>query len=126
MAQSRSWLPNLIGGILWFGVDDTYSTCYTPMYCGIDKIPECFRVGNGDLLTFSETSAFWTFNVVANFAYLRYDTIIPDIQKVQRDLESKFIAYTPAVDEAAQSLWNAGKKQETIDFLRTIVNQAME
>jgi len=125
VAQSRSWLPNPIGGILWFGVDDTYSTCYVPMYCGINDIPECFRVGNGDLLNFSETSAFWTFNVVSNFAYLRYDAMIPDILKVQKNLESKFVAYTPSVDIAAQNLWNSGKKSDAIAFLTDYsVNQA--
>ena len=117
VAQSRSWLPNPIGGILWFGVDDTYSTCYVPMYCGITEIPECFKVGNGDMLTFSETSAFWTFNVVSNFTYLRYDAMIPDVLKVQKNLEDKFVAYTPSVDLAAQNLWNAGKKKETLQFL---------
>lgn len=117
VAQSRSWLPNPIGGIFWFGVDDTYTTCYVPMYCGITEIPECFKVGNGDMLTFSETSAFWTFNVVSNFAYLRYDAMVPDILKVQKNLENKFVAYTPSVDLAAQSLWNDGKKKETLQFL---------
>ena len=117
VAQSRSWLPNPIGGIIWFGVDDTYSTCYVPMYCGITETPECFKVGNGDMLTFSETSAFWTFNLVSNFAYLRYDAMIPDIQKVQKNLEDKFVAYTPSVDMAAQNLWNSGKKSETLNFL---------
>jgi len=125
VAQSRSWLPNPIGGILWFGVDDTYSTCYVPMYCGITEIPECFKVGNGDMLTYSESSAFWTFNLVSNFAYLRYDAMIPDIQKVQKSLEDKFVAYTPSVDQAAQSLWNSGKKAETLQFLTDYsVNQA--
>jgi dipeptidase len=125
VAQSRSWLPNPIGGILWFGVDDTYSTCYAPMYCGITKIPECFKVGNGDLLTYSETSAFWVFNVVSNFAYLRYDAMIPDVLKVQKNLEDKFVAYTPSVDLAAQNLWNSGKKNETLQFLTDYsVNQA--
>lgn len=80
------------------------------MYCGITEIPQCFKVGNGDLLTYSETSAFWVFNVVSNFAYLRYDAMIPDILKVQKNLEDKFVAYTPSVDVAAQNLWNAGKK----------------
>ncbi len=117
VTQSRSWLPNPIGGILWFGVDDAYSTCYAPMYCGITEIPECFKVGNGDMLTFSETSAFWTFNVVSNFTYLRYDAMIPDVLKVQESLEDKFVAYTPSVDMAAQSLWNSGKKSETLQFL---------
>ncbi len=125
VAQSRSWLPSPIGGILWFGVDDTYSTCYTPMYCGITEIPECFKVGNGDMLTYSETSAFWVFNLVSNFAYLRYDAMIPDVVKVQKSLEDKFVAYTPSVDMAAQSLWNSGKKAETLQFLTDYsVNQA--
>ncbi|MDO9615213.1 MAG: C69 family dipeptidase [Bacteroidota bacterium] len=125
VSQSRSWLPNPIGGILWFGVDDAYSTCYAPMYCGITEIPECFKEGNGDLLTFSETSAFWTFNVVSNFAYLRYDAMIPDVLKVQKNLEDKFVAFTPSVDMAAQNLWNAGKKKEALQFLTDYsVNQA--
>jgi dipeptidase len=117
VAQSRSWLPNPIGGILWFGVDDTYSTCYVPMYCGITETPLCFKVGNGDMLTFSETSAFWTFNLVSNFTYLRYDAMIPDVLNVQKNLENKYMAYTPSVDLAAQNLWNSGKKQETLQFL---------
>ncbi|MDP2336642.1 MAG: C69 family dipeptidase [Bacteroidota bacterium] len=125
VAQSRSWLPNPIGGILWFGVDDTYSSCYVPMYCGITEIPECFKVGNGDMLTYSETSAFWVFNLVSNFTYLRYDAMIPDVLKVQKSLEDKFTAYTPSVDLAAQNLWNSGKKDASIQFLTDYsVNQA--
>ena len=72
------------------------------MYCGITEIPECFRVGNGDMLTYSETSAFWAFNWVSNFAYLRYNDMIKDIQKVQPELENKFVTYVPAIDKAAQ------------------------
>lgn len=125
VTQSRSWLPNPIGGIIWFGVDDTYTTCYVPMYCGITEIPVCFKEGNGDMLTFSETSAFWIFNVVSNFAYLRYDAMVPDILKVQKILENKFAAYTPVVDVAAQGLWNNGKKKEALQFLTDYsVNQA--
>ena len=92
VAQCRGWLPRQIGGILWFGVDDTYSTCYAPMYCGITEIPLCFRVGNGDMATYSPTSAFWLFNLVTNFAYSRYKDMIVDIQKVQSSLESRFQA----------------------------------
>jgi dipeptidase len=125
VAQSRSWLPDPIGGINWFGVDDTYSTCYVPIYCGIQEIPECFRVGNGDMLTYSETSAFWTFNTVSNFAYLRYDDMIEDIRKVQANLETKFQEYTPVIDQAAKTLWDAGKQAEARQFLSDYsVNQA--
>ncbi|MBO8433178.1 MAG: C69 family dipeptidase, partial [Bacteroidetes bacterium] len=74
------------------GVDDTYSTCYAPMYCGITEIPLCFRVGNGHMAQYSPTSAFWLFNQVTNFAYSRYSDMIVDIQKVQSELETSFQA----------------------------------
>ncbi|MGE4586035.1 MAG: dipeptidase [Mangrovibacterium sp.] len=105
VAQGRSWLPDPVGGILWFGVDDTYSTCYVPMYCGITEIPECFATGNGDLLNYSETSAFWTFNKVSNLAYLHYDKMIVPIRKKQALLEERYISYVPAIDQAAKTLY---------------------
>lgn len=117
VAQCRSNLPASIGGILWFGVDDTYSTCYVPMYCGITSVPETFAVGNGDLLTYSETSAFWTFNQVTNMAYLRYDDMIRDVRKVQKELEQGFIATVPAIDQAALTLYNTLGEKAARDFL---------
>lgn len=125
VTQSRNWLPDPVGGILWFGVDDTYSTCYAPMYCGINEIPECFAVGNGDMLTYSETSAFWTFNLVTNLAYLRYNDMIKDIRKVQKKLEDKFVAYVPLIDQAAKKLYEEGDETTARNFLTEFsVNEA--
>jgi len=107
VSQMRSWLPNQIGGVFWFGVDDTYSTCYAPMYCGITRVPEAYAEGNGDMMHFTWKSAFWVFNFVSNFAYLRYSDMIVDIQKVQKKLEGEFIAFQPAVDSAALQLYNS-------------------
>jgi dipeptidase len=91
VAQCRKWLPAKLGGVLWFGVDDTYSTVYCPVYCGVTQVPECFREGNGSMSQYSETAAFWLFNRVANFCYLRYDSMIVDVQRVQRELEDGFV-----------------------------------
>ena len=124
VTQSRSWLPNPIGGILWFGVDDTYSTCYTPMYCGINEIPECFRVGNGDMLTYSETSAFWTFNLVTNLTYIRYVDMIKDVQKVQSRLENKYVSYVPLIDKAAETLYKTDKAEAQKFITEYSVNEA--
>ena len=106
VTESRNWLPDWIGGIFWFGVDDAATTVYNPMYCGIERIPEHFEVGNGDMVTYSETSAFWAFNFVSNFCYLRYDLMTPDVLKVQSELETKYIRNTEAVDMAAVELYN--------------------
>ncbi len=94
VAESRSWLPDPIGGIFWFGVDDASTTVFNPMYCGITEVPECFKVGNGDMLTYSPTSAFWLFNLVANICYSRYDLMSNDALKVQKKLESGYLSET--------------------------------
>ncbi len=105
VAQSRSWLPDPIGGIFWFAVDDTYTNVYSPMYCGMNRVPESFAVGNGNMLHYSPTSAFWTFNWVTNWVYSRWNVMLPDLQKVQRELEKRYVAMTPAVDKAAAELY---------------------
>ena len=104
VAECRPMKPDWLGGILWFGIDDAASTTYVPMYCGMTRVPESYAVGNGDLLTYSETSAFWAFNFVSNFTYLRYNVMIKDVQKVQTELESKFITEVAAIDAAAEVL----------------------
>lgn len=105
VTQSRSWLPNPIGGIFWFGVDDAATSVYIPIYCGTNRIPESFAEGNGDMLTYSPTSAFWTFNKVSNFAYLRYDVMSADIRKAQKEMEKYYAMMTPIVDNAARELY---------------------
>lgn len=125
IAQSRSWLPDFVGGVIWFGVDDSYSTVYVPMYCSMTEIPESYAVGNGDFFNYSETSAFWTFNFVSNWAYTRYSDMIVDIQKVQKELEDKFIAFQPAVEKAAMELYNNNNSSLAIKYLNDYsVNQA--
>lgn len=106
VAQCRNWLKDKVGGILWFGVDDTYSTCYCPMYCGITQIPVCFEAGNGSMSQYSETAAFWLFNRVSNFAYLRYDVMIKDVQKAQSELEQSFVKEVTKCDQNLGNLEN--------------------
>jgi len=116
VAEARSWLPNPIGGILWFSVDDTYSTVYVPMYCGINKVPHAFAVGTGDFDTFTWESAFWVFNFVSNYTYSRYSDMIQDVQKVQRELEGRFASEVKNVDAAAVKLYE-DSPQQAIDYL---------
>ncbi len=110
VAQSRSWLPDPVGGVFWFGVDDTYTTCYMPMYCGMTEVPECVAVGNGNMLEYSETAAFWLFNKVTNFCYLRYSDMVPHVRKVQKDLELGFIEKVKMYDKAAAEMYKTDKK----------------
>ena len=91
-------------GIFWFGVDDAACSCYTPMYCCINHIPECFAEGNGDSYTFSPTSAWWTFNIVANWAYTKYSRMYPHIREQQQAWDDKFNTQVAGVDAKAEEL----------------------
>ena len=104
VAQMRGYESAKAGGILWFGVDDAATSIYVPIYPTISAVPECYKEGNGDLYTYSPTSAWWTFNIVANWAYTKYSAMLPDIQKVQKAWEDKFNAQVAVVDEAVAGL----------------------
>ncbi|MCF6341451.1 MAG: C69 family dipeptidase [Bacteroidales bacterium] len=125
IAQSRSWLPDAIGGIIWWGVDDASGTVYMPMYASITTIPHNFAVGNGGMMEWSETSGFWIFNQVQNLAYTRYNYIHPDVQAVQQKLEQEFVDFTPAIDAGAQSLYEQDPSQ-AVAYLTNYSNSAAE
>ena len=114
--QMRNWLPDAVGGILWFGVDDADMAVFTPIYCSVTASPECYRVGNGDMMNFSWTSAFWIHNWVANMAYGKYSYMIQDIRLVQQELENSYQQTIPAVDKAASELY-AKNPAEAVKFL---------
>lgn len=111
VAQMRNWLPDHIGGINWFGVDDAGSTVYVPFYCGITKVPYSFAEGNGDMLTYSDDAAFWVFNRVAQFKYLFYNRVMPDLKMAQDELESGFADEVKKVDNEALALYKVNPEK---------------
>ncbi len=116
VAQCRNWLPNPIGGIFWFSVDDAASTVYFPMYCGATKVPEAYKKGNGNLMNFTFKSAFWITNMVSNLAYTRYSEIHPEIRAKQTQMENDFVAEVKTIDIKANELYK-NNKQEGIKFI---------
>lgn len=105
LGQARSWLPDEIGGILWFGVDDAATSCLTPVYSSSVRVPDCFAHGNGNMTTYSPTSAFWLFNRVAHAAYLRYNLIAPEVRKVADEHELGALKIIPTVDKEAERIF---------------------
>jgi dipeptidase len=91
IAQSRNQYPDAFGGILWFGVDDAASSCYVPMFCSLTSIPVPFKEGNGSMVEYSPTAAFWTFTKVSNFVYTRYNAMIKHVNEKQEYWEMKSI-----------------------------------
>ncbi|MCU0365491.1 MAG: C69 family dipeptidase, partial [Ignavibacteriaceae bacterium] len=116
VSQARSYMPDEVGGVLWFGVDDTYFTVYTPMYASMTRTPYNFSKGVGSLSKFTWDAAFWVFNFVSNFSYPRFSIVIDDVKKVQNELEGYYLAQQKTVDETALSLLK-NSRGEAIEYL---------
>ena len=106
VAQMRASMPDAIGGVQWFGLDDANMTVFTPVYCNTDRVPNVYAEGNGDCVTFSWDSAFWIYNWVADMIRPRYSLMIEDMRNVQNGLENTFEQAQSGEETAAMKLYN--------------------
>ncbi len=106
VGQSRGWLPDMIGGLLWFGTDDAATSYLTPIYTSVKSVPECFAEGNGSMLEYSPTSAFWICNRVANACYRMYNVMAPEVRAAIDRFEVAQMAAVPEVDAIAKTKYD--------------------
>ncbi|MBQ3254861.1 MAG: C69 family dipeptidase [Rikenellaceae bacterium] len=126
VAQARNWLPNPIGGVLWFGVDDASTSALTPIYCSTNEVPECFAEGNGSMMEYSPTSAFWLFNRISNFAYLRYNMIGSEVRGKVDAWENARLAELADIDAQAVALYKKSPKKAQEFVTRYSVEKAQK
>ncbi|MBQ1637494.1 MAG: C69 family dipeptidase [Bacteroidales bacterium] len=117
VAQARGWLPDEIGALNWFGVDDSATSALTPIYVCTKKVPQSYAVGNGDMMTYSETSAFWLFNRTTHLAYLFYDRVAPELRAAIDCFENESKALVDEMDAKALKMLKAGNKPQAVDAL---------
>ncbi len=103
VAQARHDLPDVVGGIIWFGTDDAATSYLTPIYSNTNEVPECFREGNGSMLEYSKTSSFWINNRVANDCYKAYNIMAPTVREAIDKFENEQI-FTKVAEMDAKAL----------------------
>ena len=131
VGQSRGWLPDEIGGVNWFGCDDAATSYLTPIYTSIYEIPECFREGNGNMITYSPTSAFWMTNRVANACYKAYDIMFPTVDAEIDAWEAAMVEAVAKADAEALAIYKAAdqaprKRIRRNDKARKVVDPFVE
>ncbi|MBR5829366.1 MAG: C69 family dipeptidase, partial [Bacteroidaceae bacterium] len=110
VAQLRSWLPNAVGGVMWFGTDDANMVVFTPVYCCSTTVPDCYKEQYADPVVFSWKSSFWVFNWVANMIYPKYSLVIDDMRAVQGALESDIYEQSKEVEAEALAVIKSSPK----------------
>ena len=125
--QMRSWLPDDVGGVTWFNCDDANMVAYVPLYCCITQVPDPFRPENNPRTEFSEQSAFWMNNWVANMVYPRYSMMIGDLREAQNELEDYYFADQDTVLAAIKDLMPAERQsflnRKSIDYANRMMTR---
>ncbi len=104
VSQLRGWLPDEVGGIMYFNCDDADMIAYVPVYCCESEIPAAFREENNLNGVFNENGAYWFCNMVSNFIYPRYSALIGDLRAAQKELEDSFCSEQETIDSRAKDM----------------------
>ncbi len=126
VSQLRGWLPDDVGGIMYFNCDDANMIAYVPVYCGVQEVPEAFRRENNLSNEYSEKSAFWVNNVVANMIYPRYSVMIGDLRDAQTELEDFYAADQEQVLKDVEKLTKREKAAYLTNKTAAYTKQMME
>ena len=127
ITQSRSWLPDPIGGLVWLGYDNPVTTPHTPFYCGISQMPASYMVDGRE--KYRRDCAWWANRQVSQLAFLRWQEMVKDIEKVWKPIEDKAFAEQGKVEEEAARLFkeNPGKAREFLTkYCQQIADQAVD
>ncbi|MEN6458770.1 MAG: C69 family dipeptidase [Thermoguttaceae bacterium] len=103
VTQSRGWLPDPVGGVVWFGYANPAMTTYVPIYAGVTDLPEEYKT-DGRTTGFSRRSAWWTFRQVATIAAHRWGDMRADVAAVRSPLQDGLLVEQTAVAEKAVRL----------------------
>lgn len=111
VCQLRGFMPREVGGVIWWGNDDSGMVAYTPVYCCASRVPHCYNDPNADAFTFSEESAYWVCNWVSNMVYTRWSLLYPELQQVRDSLQACYFARQPEIERRALELMQGDRDQ---------------
>ena len=135
VALMRRHLPDAVGGVSWFGVDDTSHGARIPVYCSATAVPAAWTrnptsgamaaqssasaywiPGSTDEAHFSIDSAWWVSNLVANLAYARW-TAHEDVTHEIVASEVEAFGAAAALEAKALAMLRAGEHAEAAQLL---------
>jgi dipeptidase len=115
VTQSRGWLPDPVGGLVWLGYDNPAMTVYAPLYAGITDLPESYKICGRP--GFNRACGWWAFNRVADLSAQKWGDMRQDVDEVRQPIEEKAFTDQHAVEAEAQRLLYQGHTAEAKKYL---------
>ncbi|MDR7520250.1 MAG: C69 family dipeptidase [Armatimonadota bacterium] len=108
ISQARAGMPNDIGGVLWFGLDNPQNSPYIPVFMGIESVPESWK--RLDRTRLDRTSAWWAFALVDDLVNHYYGVLKPEVDKVLLPMQAHIFASQPAIEKQALEIYKRDPK----------------
>jgi dipeptidase len=103
ITQSRDWLPDPIGGVVWLGYDNPATTPHTPFYIGISQMPDSYMVDGR--WGYRRDCAWWAYRTVSKLALFRWQEMTQDIEKVWKGIEDKLFGNQAKFEEEVLAVY---------------------
>lgn len=108
VVQLRDWLPDEIGGRMFFGIDVPRLSPRIPIYSGTMDMPKSYKIDNQD--HFSRDAAGWAFRRANRLAMVKWSKGKEIIEPVVAEFEDKLFNESEYVETRAKELYD--KDQE--------------
>lgn len=121
VCEARGWLPDALGGLIWYSNDTPRSSCFVPLYVGIKDVPESWH--SGSYLEYSEDSAWWAFQILDTLSALRYRDMNADVRAVFDVIEAEQLAFQKDFEDVALYIYRSQGEAAMIQYLDNYSNQ---
>lgn len=123
VAQLRGWLPDPVGGVYWFYVDNPFVSAYIPIYAGVQEIHPYYKTY--DMQKFEEDSARWAVDFVEKLLHLRWQETVKDLYAARNPIENEFFTSMAEIDKEASKLYEENPDKARA-FLTKLTKDRME
>lgn len=124
ITQSRDWLPDEVGGVVWLAMDNVASSIYIPVYCSVTDMPKPYKV-HARKTGYTRESAWWAFNRLGTLAAQRWGDMRHDLDVVWIPMQNEIFAKQAEVEKEAQQML-MGKRKDSKRAAKYLTKYTME
>ncbi|MCR4403471.1 MAG: C69 family dipeptidase [Firmicutes bacterium] len=108
IGQVKSWLPDPIKGVSWFGYGAPDTTYLTPLWPIMKALPKFYEIGSR-YEEFRRDSGWWVNTYVQEIAHMRYQAAAKDIHEFRQPRMEMLYKVVPMIQEAAAELYKSDR-----------------
>ncbi len=113
--QCRNWLPDAVGGVCWFSVENPGQSPRIPIFAGVTELPDGF--GQCGHHRYNENAVLWHYRKANKLAQVKWGRTKKIMMENIMRYENKGLEELPMVEKKVVELLKADKVEETQKIL---------